>query len=78
MDPNFWSNGCAQKQRLHEKGPYIFAEWSCTHKRNKSVGNLNSGRMVVHINLAKMLEQKGRISPSSFYGLLSGLLVTRF
>ena len=66
------------KERLNERGPYIFVEWSCAYKRNKSVGTLNSGRMVVYIDLAKMLEQGGSISPSSFYGQLPGMLVTRF
>ena len=78
MDPNFWSNGRAQKERLNDRGPYVFVEWSCAYKRNKSVGTLNSGRMVVHIDLAQMLEHGGSISPSSFYGQLPGLLVTRF
>ena len=46
------------KERLNERGPYILVEWSCANKRNKSVGTLNSGRMVVHIDLAKMLEHR--------------------
>ena len=66
------------KERINERRPYTFAEWSCAHKRNKSVGTLNSGRMVMHIDLVKMLEHGESISPSSFYGQLSGLLVTRF
>ena len=45
------------KERLNERGPYIFVEWSCAYKRNKSVGTLNSGRMVVHIDSAKMPQQ---------------------
>ena len=66
------------KERINERGSFTFVEWSCTYKRNKSVGTLNSCRMVVHIDLAKMLEHGESISPSSFYGQLSGLLVTRF
>ena len=58
------------KERLNERGPYIFVEWSCAYKINKSVGTLNSGRMVVHIDSAKMPEHEGSISPSSFYGQL--------
>ena len=56
------------KERLNERGSYIFVEWSCANKRNKSVGTLNSGQMVVHIASAKILENEGSISPSSFYG----------
>ena len=41
-----------RKEKLNESGPYIFVE--C--KRNKSVGTLNSGGMVVHIDSAKMPE----------------------
>ena len=66
------------KEIINERGPYTFVEWSCAHKRNKSMGTLISGRMVVHINLAKMLEHGGSISPSSFYGQLPGLLATHF
>ena len=68
---------CA-KERINERGPYTFVEWLCAYKGNKSVGTLNSGRMVVYIDLAKVLEHRGSISPSSFYGELPGLLVTRF
>ena len=42
------------KERFNERGPYIFVEWSGAYKINKSVGILNSGRMVVHIDSAKM------------------------
>ena len=35
------------KERLNEREPYILVEWSCAIKRNKSVGTLNFGRMVV-------------------------------
>ena len=35
------------KERLNERGPYTFVEWSCANKRNKSVRTLISGRMVV-------------------------------
>ena len=42
------------KERLNERGPYIFVEWWCANKRNKSVGTINSGRMVVHIAAAKV------------------------
>ena len=66
------------KERINERGPYTFAEWSCANRRNKSVWTLIFGRMVVHIDLAKMLEHGGSISPSSFYGQLPGLLVARF
>ena len=55
------------KERLNERRPYIFVEWSCAYKRNKSVETLISGRMVVHIDSTKMLEHEGIISPSSFY-----------
>ena len=60
-----WS---CKKERLNERGPYILVEWSCANKRNKSVGKLHFGRVVVHIALAKIQECKGSISPSSFYG----------
>ena len=49
---------------MKEDHSYIFVEWSCKYKINKSVGIQNFGRMVVHIDLAKMQ--------------LPGLLVTRF
>ena len=55
------------KERINERGPYIFVEWSCANKRNKSVGTLNSGRILVHIASAKIPEREGSISPSSFY-----------
>ena len=47
------------KERLNERGTNIFVEWSRAYKINKSVGYLNSGRMVVHINSAKMLQHEG-------------------
>ena len=50
------------------KEDHIFlVEWSCAYKRNKSVKTLNFGRIVVHIDSAKMPEHEGSISPSSFY-----------
>ena len=56
------------KERLNEREPYNLVEWSCTNKKNKSVGTLNFGRMVVHSALAKITEREGSISPYSFYG----------
>ena len=56
------------KKRLNERGPYIFDEWPCANKRNKSVGTLNSGRRVVHITSAKILT-------IHFYGQLARLLI---
>ena len=50
--PHTFVEWSCKKQRLNERGPYIFVEWSCAYKRNKSVGTLNSGRMVVHIDAA--------------------------
>ena len=50
--PLFLVEWSCTKERLNERGPYIFVEWSCAYKRNKSVGTLNSGRMVVHIDAA--------------------------
>ena len=76
--PYFLVEWSCTKERINERRPYTFAEWSCAHKRNKSVGTLNSGRMVMHIDLVKMLEHGESISPSSFYGQLPGLLVTPF
>ena len=58
------------KERINERRPNILVEWSCSIKRNKSVGTLNSGRMAVHIASAKILESEGSVSPSSFYGQL--------
>ena len=58
------------KERLNERGPYIFVEWWCANKINKSVGTLNSGRMVMHIASAKIPEHEGSISPSRSYGQL--------
>ena len=55
------------KERINERGPYIFVEWSCVNKINKSVGNLNSGQILVHIASTKIPEREGSISPSSFY-----------
>ena len=59
------------KERLNERGPHIFVEWSCAYKRNKSLGNLNSGLIVVHIDSAKMSQYEGTDSPSRFYEQLS-------
>ena len=55
------------KERLNERGSYFFVQWLCANKRNKSVGTLSSGQMVVHIASAKIPERAGSISPSSFY-----------
>ena len=52
------------KERLNEKGPYIFVKWSCANKRNKSLGKLNSGRIFVHIASAKIVECETSISTS--------------
>ena len=56
------------KERLNERGPYILVEWSCANKRNKSVGTLNSGRMVVHIDSAKMPQHEGASHHPAFLG----------
>ena len=66
------------KERLNERGPYILVEWSCANKRNKSVGTLNPGRMVVHIASAKIRVREGSISPYSFYGQMLDCLVCNF
>ena len=66
------------KERLNERGPYNLVEWSCTNKINKSVEALNSGRMVVHIVLAKITEHEWIISPYSFYGQLLDCSVCNF
>ena len=42
------------KERLNERAPYIIAEWLYANKINRSVGTLNSGRMVVQIASAKI------------------------
>ena len=65
-------------ERLNERGPYILVEWSCANKINKSVGKLNSGRVVVHIALAKTTEREGSISPYSFYGQILDCSVCKF
>ena len=56
------------KERLNERGPYIFVEWSCAYKINKSVGTLNSGRMVVHIDSAKLSQHEGASHHPAFMG----------
>ena len=66
------------KERLNERGPYILVEWSCANKKNKSVGTLNSGRMVVHIASAKMTVHEGILSPYSFYGQMLDCWVYNF
>ena len=66
------------KERLNERGPYILVEWSCAKKRNKSVGTLNSGRMVVHIASAKITVREGNISRYSFYGQMLDCSVCNF
>ena len=35
------------KEKINER-PYVLVEWSCAHKRNKSMRTLIFGRMVVH------------------------------
>ena len=49
--PLFLVEWSCTKERLNERGPYIFVEWSCAYRRNKSVGALISGRMVILIRL---------------------------
>ena len=39
-----WS--CTE-ERINKRGPYIFVEWSCTNKINKSMRTLTLDRMVV-------------------------------
>ena len=56
------------KERINERGPYIFVECSCAYKRNKSVWALNSGRMVVHIDSTKMPEHEGASHHPAFMG----------
>ena len=58
-----WS---CRKERLNERGLYILVELACANKRNKSVGTLNSGRMVVRIASAKITESKGSVSSYQF------------
>ena len=36
-----------KKQKKFERGPYIFVDWSCVNKRNKSVKTVIFGQMVV-------------------------------
>ena len=48
----------------------MFVKRSCGNKRNKSVGNLDSGRMGMHISSAKIPKTEESISPSSFYAQL--------
>ena len=55
------------KERINEKGLYIFVEWSYAIKRNKSIRTLYYCWMHMHIALAKISEHKGSVSPSSFY-----------
>ena len=42
-----------QKERINERGLYIFVEWSCANTRNKSMRTLIFGRMVVHKRKSK-------------------------
>ena len=56
------------KERLNGREPYIFVEWSCAYKVNKSVGTLNSGRMVVHIDSAEMPQHGGASHHPAFMG----------
>ena len=57
------------KEILNEIGQYVFPEWACANKSNKSLRPQNSGRTVEHIPSAKSPECKGSISPSRFHGL---------
>ena len=68
------------KERLNERGPYIFVEWSCGNKRNKSLWKLNSGQMVVHIASAKIPDCEERTYPPFKHLLwaIPRLIVTRF
>ena len=36
------------KERINERGPYIFVQWSCENKGNKSMRTLIFGRKAVH------------------------------
>ena len=68
--PYFLVEWSCTKERINERRPHIFVEWSRAHEKNKSLVTMYFCRMV--------LEHGGSISPSSFYGQLPGLLVTRF
>ena len=66
------------KERVNERRSYIFVEWFCANRRNKSVGILNSVQMVVHIASAKNPGARGEHLTIQFLWDTSGLLVTRF
>ena len=38
----------ARKERIYERGSYIFVEWLCANKPNKFMRTLTVGPMVVH------------------------------
>ena len=42
------------KEKINERKPYILVEWSCAHKRNKSMSILIFSRMVVHKRKIKL------------------------
>ena len=71
MDPNFWSNGRAQKQK-QMKEEHIFWSNGRVHITNKSVGTRNSGRMVVNIASAKvqLLRATAQLLIIHFYSYL--------
>ena len=43
----------ANKERINERGSYIFVKWSCASKRDKSTRDLIFGRIVVHKRKSK-------------------------
>ena len=77
-EPWFLVEWSCTKERLNGRGPYILVEWSCANKKYKSVGTLNSGRMVVHIASAKITVREGSLSPYSFYGQILDCSVCNF
>ena len=77
-EPRFLVEWSCTKERLNGRGPYILVEWSWANKKNKSVGTLNSGRMVVHIASAKITVREGSLSPYSFYGQMLDCSVCNF
>ena len=49
-----WSD---TKERINEREPYFFVEWSCINKRSQSMWTLIFGRMVVYKK--KKLKERG-------------------
>ena len=47
------------KKRINERGPYVSVEWSCGHKRNKSLMTLIFGRMVMDCKYMELVEAGG-------------------